>query len=333
MSIKYEEEENDAQQEQQQPLTLMNTSYQTPYMAQRYPPMSAASNTDTLFARLAQGADNSPALSIDDDSRSSTRPHIMGHPGSRIPAVELRPAIAMPSPSPSRILAPTGLRRPGPTRPNAGLIRPLVYRQFPQAATAQPPGEHARPLGYQRRQQQQQLNRQLQQLNQHQQQQQHIQQQRQQQQQLQLNRLQLQQHYLQQHCQEQPHQRRSGYAQLNGERANPQSKQQWRQTAAANSPLGITQESDLHNKLILVPTADPQHSQNKVNRLEVVQPEKAIVVEARGSKKLHGSIEAIYRVLHEEKQVYDASELWGERGCIMVDGCPVFRENLSEAEL
>ncbi|KAJ2655909.1 hypothetical protein IW148_005845, partial [Coemansia sp. RSA 1199] len=330
MSIKHEEEESDAQREQQQPLTLMNT----PYMAQRYPPMSAASNTDTLFARLAQGADNSPALSIDDDSRSSTRPHIMGHPGSRIPAVELRPAIAMPSPSPSRISAPTGLRRPGPTRPNTGFIRPLGYRQFPQARPDQPPGEHARPLGYQRQQQQQQqLNRQLQQLNQHQQQQQHIQQERQQQQQLQLNRLQLQQHYLQQQCQEQPHQQRSGYAQLNGERANPQSKQQWRQTAAANSPLGITQESDLHNKLILVPTADPQHSQNKVNRLEVVQPDKAIVVEARGSKKLHGSIEAIYRVLHEEKQVYDASELWGERGCIMVDGCPVFRENLSEAEL
>ncbi|KAJ2192905.1 hypothetical protein IW144_004670, partial [Coemansia sp. RSA 522] len=342
-SIKHEEE-SDAQQEQQQPLTPMNTSYPTPYMAQRYPPMTNA-NTDSLYgARHAQGADNSPALTIDDDSQSSTRPHIMGYPGSRIRVNE-------PHAMPSRIPAPTELRRPGPIRPNSAFIRPMAYRQFPQTPQphgehlysrrqqpepAQSPDEHVRSLGYQRQQQQQQqLNRQLQKLNEHQQQQKHIQQQRQQQEQQQQR--QQQEHIIQQqldNLQEQHRQRRrSRYAQLNGERADSQAKQQWRQTAAANSPLGITQDNDLHNKLILVPTEDPQLSQNKVDRLEVVQPSKAIVVESRGEKKLHGSNESIYCTRDKEEDMYDMSDVYGERGCIMVDGCPVFRNQLSEAEL
>ncbi|KAJ2496244.1 hypothetical protein GGH96_005970 [Coemansia sp. RSA 1972] len=353
-SIKHEEEESDVQQEQQQPLTPMNTSYPTPSMAQRYPQMTNA-NADAMHgARHAQGADNSPALTIDNDSQSSTRPHIMGYPGLRIRADVAMPS---PSPSPSRIPAPTGLRRPGPTRPNSAFIRPMTHHQFPQTPQpqgehlhsrrqqtepAQSPGEHVRSLGYQRQlQQQQQVNRQIQKLNQHQQQQKLQQQERQQQLQLQQQeqlQLQLQQdHIIQQqldNLQEQHHQRRrSKYAQLNSERADPQAKQQWRQTAAANSPLGITEDSELHDKLILVPAEDPQDSQNKVDRLEVVQPSKAIVVESRGEKKLHGSIEAIYCVLNENEPKSFFEDVYGERGCIMVDGCPVFRDQLSEAEL
>ncbi|KAI8320250.1 hypothetical protein GQ54DRAFT_223120 [Martensiomyces pterosporus] len=87
------------------------------------------------------------------------------------------------------------------------------------------------------------------------------------------------------------------------DRGNTQHKIQRRK--AANSPMGITRSSSLHDQLILVPTADTRQVRREVDRLAVLRPKSRdiIVIEEKGSSDSRElSVEAIYQVVGSSKR-------------------------------
>ncbi|KAJ2849154.1 hypothetical protein IWW36_002826 [Coemansia brasiliensis] len=90
--------------------------------------------------------------------------------------------------------------------------------------------------------------------------------------------------------------RRAAYAQLNSNRLGTQTKRR-----IPGGPLGIPHDSALHNQLLLVNTPDPQLSQSRVSRLEVVRPTDENVIVVEGPRPHNHSsqryVEVIYHVV------------------------------------